>query len=420
MLHSSLGFHTMTLSLTLEAGKIQPLIRHFRKYSRDTGLIQIYRIGERKKLFEYNPTPKFEYVLPTHIKVKYHGEDRGIAWSICSNNRNMDFQAYMVEVTINPKILAGIHDYITAATYEDMDAAITNFNLEARKISPILETFDCYSLKRVDYCINFCLDELIDGISPEQIMNLIRRSTIPPHFKEWTTYDPVSHRKKSRPGSFYLINSSVNINCYSKYMQLMERSQENIEKGYPPIPQKTLDASKNIIRFEVQCKYHKMYKLSKKAEESGNHDKNKYKRLLSHETCNEVINCYYKKTIGRSDWYTLADAVRMVKFCNYNSQKEKRLIDALNIVNQLRSVARAKECYHGQDLDTFKRTLNDLSSMNINPVTIPKEWGYRHIPNLLYIYYDKKQKEEMQKQWMEEFLNRGYGSCIKEFECLSV
>lgn len=401
MLRSSLGFHTMTLSLLMETRTVRSLIRDFRKYSRDTGLVQIYRDGKNK------------------IFIRYYIEDKGIVWSIRSNNWDINFQSYMVEATINPKILAGIHDYITAATYEDMDAAITNFDLEAKRISPILETFDCYSLKRVDYCINFCIDELIAGISPEQAMNLIRRSDIPSRFKEWTIYDPVSHRKKSRPGSFYLINPSVNINCYSKYMQMMERSQENREKGYPPIPQETLDASKNIIRFEVQCKYHKMYILSKRAEESGNYDKNKYKSLLSHETCNEVINYYYKKTIGRSGWYTLADAVRMVKSCNYNSQKEKRLIDALNIINQLRSVARAKECYHGQGLETFKRTLNDLSSINVNPVTIPKEWGYRHIPNLLYTYYDKKQKEEMQKQWMEEYLNRGYGSYNKKFGCLS-
>jgi len=251
----------MTLSMPIEAEKVQTLIRHFRKYSQNTGLIQIYRIGERNKICEYNPAPDLEYVLPRHIKIKYHHEDRGITWSIRSNNWSRDFQLYLAEATINPKILAGIRDYITAATYDDMDAAINQFNLEAERISPLLKTFYDYSLNRIDYCINFCLDELITGISPEQIMTLIKRSDIPPFYEEWTEYDNVSHRKKSRPGSFYLINPSVNINCYSKFMKFREQSQKNLERGYPPIPQATLDASRSIIRFEVQCKYRKIYAL---------------------------------------------------------------------------------------------------------------------------------------------------------------
>lgn len=418
MLRSSLGFHTMTLFLSLEAGKVQQLIKHFRRYSKDTGLIQIYRVGERKKLCEYNPTPGFEYVLPRHIKIKYHQEDRGIAWGIRSNNWNKEFQSYMVEVTINPKILGGIHDYITAATYDDMDAAITNFNLEAERISPLLKTFGCYSLKRIDYCVNFCLDELVTGVSSEQVMKLIKRSDIPPFYREWTEYDPVSHRKKSISSSFYLINPSANINCYSKYMQLMERSRKNEERGFPPIPQPTLDAAKSIIRFEVQCKYRKMYTLSNRAEKSGNHNSNKYESLLTHEACNEIVNDYFCKTIGKCDWFTLQDAVHIIKSHNFNSQKEKRLIDALNLVSQCRSIAKAKEVYQGSGLEEFKRTLKELSGLCINPVTIPKGWGCRHIPNLLYAYYDEKEKEKRQIQIIEELFNGGYDNYVKEFGCL--
>lgn len=322
MLRSSLGFHTMALSMPIEAGKIQPLIRDFRKYSQNTELIQIYRVGERNKLSEYSPTQGYEYILPRHIKVRYYKEDHGIKWDIRINNWSNDFQSYMVEATINPKILGGIHDYITAATYEDMDDAIANFNIEAERISPILKTFECYSIKRIDYCVNFCLDELAMGISSEWIMNLIKRGDIPPFYKEWTEYDYVSHRMKSKPSSFYLINPSVHINCYSKYMQLIERSHKNEDRGFPPIPQSTLDAAKSIIRFEVQCKYHKMYTLSSRAEEAGNRSCNKYESLLPYEVCNETINYYFSKTVGKDDWHTLQDAVRIIKFCNFNSQKK--------------------------------------------------------------------------------------------------
>ena len=133
------------------------------------------------------------------------------------------------------------------------------------------------------------MDDFIPTYDPELIMNLIKRSDIPPHYKEWTEYDDTSHRKKSRPESFYLCSKSVNVNCYSKYLQLLNRSEENVEKGYAPIPQEIIDASRSIIRFEVQCKYHKTYALNKIAENSGNECPNKYKSLLTPLTCIEII-----------------------------------------------------------------------------------------------------------------------------------
>lgn len=95
------------------------------------------------------------------------------------------------------------------------------------------------------------------------------------------------------------------------------------------------------------------------------------------------------------------------------------MIDALVLVNRCRSLAKAKENLNGSELEAFKRTLKELSGLNINPVTIPKEWGYRYIPNLLYTYYDKAQKEKAKIQRMEEFMNGGYVNYIKKSGCLS-
>lgn len=130
-------------------------------------------------------------------------------------------------------------------------------------------------------------------------MNLIKRSDIPQHYEEWMVYDYDAHRKKRRPKSFYLYSKSVNINCYSKYLQLLNRSQENVEKRYAPISPEIIDASRNIIRFEVQCKYHKTYSLSQQAENLGNNSLNKYKSLLHPVKCIEIISSYYKKIIGK-------------------------------------------------------------------------------------------------------------------------
>jgi len=409
----------MTLSLLLEGKDVPRLIKHFGNYSHNTGLIQMYVVDGKKEYIKYNPKYNgSNFLLPLNLHIKYHREDRGIKWVIRCHKRD-DFNSYTIEATINPKLLAGISDYITAATYNDMETAIASFNNISNGISPLLSTFDCYRIQRVDYCINFCVNELAPGCTPEQIMALIRRSDIPPHYTEWEKYNGTAHRKKSSPNSFYLTTPYVNINCYNKYAKLQEQSQQNMEQGYPPIPQATLETAKGIIRFEVQCKYHKMYALSYKTKESKNSNVNHYQYLLDDITCDNIINDYFKKTVGRGDWYTLHDAIHMIQLQHFNIQKEKRLIDALRFVNNCRGLAEAKTAYKNHGLEKFKRTLKDLSSLGINPVTIPKWWGIKHIPNLLYTYYDKIQEEKSKKE-MEKFKMECLNEYIKPHKHLPV
>ena len=382
MLQSSLGFHTMTLDMSLTGTDVYKLLLDFIAYSKTTAL-KMYRLKEGQYITYSSPN-----YLPTDVKIYFDGKYKGIHWHIYSDDRYSGM-VYIIETTINPKFLAGITDYLAAATYGDMNIAIINFNNESKKISSLLGTFNDYRIKRVDYCINICLSDFIPICDPELIMNLIKRSDIPPHYKEWTEYDDTSHRKKSRPESFYLCSNSANINYYSKYLQLQNRSQENEEKGFDPIPQETIDASHDIIRFEVQCKYFKTYALNKKAENSGNECLNKYKSLLAPLTCIEIISSYYEKVIGKGDWYTLSEAVQIIQSKNFNIQREQRYIDTLKYVSQCRSIAKAKASYQENELLAFKQTLKELADLNINPVTIPREWNIKYIPNFLKAYFNK-------------------------------
>lgn len=383
MLRSSLGFHTMTLDMSLTATDAHKLLLDFVAYSK-TKALKMYQLKERKYI-TYFPSPNY---LPMDVKIYFDGKYKGIHWHIYVDDR-FSGMVYIIETTINPKFLAGITDYLTAATYGDMNIAIFNFNDESKKISSLLGTFNDYRIKRVDYCINICLNDFMPTCAPGQIVNLIKRSDIPSHYKEWMVYDNIAHRMKSRPESFYLCSKSVNINCYSKYLQLLNRSQENIKRGSTPIPPEIIDASRNIIRFEVQCKYHKTYSLNKKAEESGNNCVNKYKDILAPVTYIEIISTYYEKIIGKGDWYTLPEAVQIIQSKKFNSQKEKRFIDALKHISQCRSLAKAKSSFQDNELTAFKKTLNELAALNINPVTIPREWNIKHIPNFLRAYFDE-------------------------------
>ena len=390
MLKSSLGFHTMTLSISLLSSESNQLIKDFDTYRANTGLIELYRKNEKNEVIKYYYK---EYLIPLETNIKFKGKDRGIKWCIRASENPSSNSKFIVEATINPKFLAGITDYLTAATYSDMNIAIANFNFISKEASPLLGTFEDYEIKRIDYCINICLSDFNPTYDPEQIMNLIKRSDIPPHYEEWMEYDKTSHRMKSKPESFYLCSKSVNINYYSKYLQLLNRSQENVEKGYDPIPQETIDASHDIIRFEVQCKYFKTYALNKKAENSGNECPNKYKSLLAPLTCVEIVSSYYEKVIGKGDWYTLSEAMQIIQSKNFYIQREQRYIDKLKYVSQCRSIAKAKASYQGNELLAFKQTLKELADLNINPVTIPREWNIKHIPNFLKAYFNELMKD---------------------------
>ena len=384
MLRSSLGFHTITLSLSILESEAWQLITDFCTYREKTGTIEIYRFENDEPIIYY-PTSS----LPPKINIKFKDRERygdgyrGISWCIRQSEGFHDFFVYIIEATINPKILAGIIDYLTAATYTIMGCASANFNNISKEISPLLHSFSDYHITRIDYCVNIFLDEIIPECDSMQIMNLIKRSDIPPHYKEWMKYDKISHRMKSKPESFYLKSKSVNINYYSKYLQLLNKSEENVKNKKPPIDQEILDASRNIYRFEVQCKYHKVYSMSQEAERLGDYSVHKSKSLFNPVTCIKIISDYYARVIGKGDWYTLSEAIQIIKSKGFNCQREDRLINALKDVSQCRSLAKAKASYKGKKLAAFKQTLKELEALNINPVTIPREWHIDHIPNLL-------------------------------------
>ena len=406
---TSCGYHTFTVSKNLTQEEVELLVRDFKRYRDKTGKICIIKCPHYSK----DPNGR-------HYEVVYPEQNKGISWRIRFSNKGFwedgKYKPCSIKATINPKILIGIIDYLTAATYSDMNIAIVNF--ESKKISSLLGTFNDYKIKRVDYCINICLNDFIPAYDPALIMNLIKRSDIPQHYEEWMVYDYDSHRKKSRPESFYLCSKSVNINCYSKYLQLLNRTQENVKKGFMPIPPEIINASRSIIRFEVQCKYHKTYSLNKKAEESGNNCVNKYKDILTPLRCVEIISSYYEKVIGKGDWYSLPEAVRIVQSKNFNSQREIRLTSALKYVSQCRSIAKAKASYQGNELLAFKQTLKELADLNINPVTIPREWNIKHIPNFLKAYFNELMEDYSNFNILNENLcaAQGYVEYCEKFK----
>jgi hypothetical protein len=356
------------------------------------------------------------------IGIEYtYTNSRGIRWLTVAIEIMEGMILRGVKAIITPRVLLN-SDYLSVANESDFDKFKTVFSTEASKISPILGNIDSYSMSRNDYCINFDLKALGIPCTAEQMMVLIKRSNIPSHFTERTEYSKISKRHKADKDSFYLESGSVVINCYDKYAQLI--------RVFPSCP--NIENAKGIIRFEVQCRYGKLYsmtkngicqsKISKISDEKslielygdilyGRHVAIPMDVLLSDDVCVEVIDKYFDKIILQGDYYTLSDAKTKIQSVDCHQKKKDRLIGALTLINRCRGISRAKESLSGEKLETFKRSLKDLNKMRINPVTIPKEWGIRHIPNLLSAYHNKI-SEERNKERVTQFHRELYDDYV--------
>jgi hypothetical protein len=331
-----------------------------------------------------------------HFFVKFlrdeDGTGKGVSWKLRFSNHgfmvNGRYLSCSVQARINPKILTGTKDYITAATVDYLDEVITRYNRLASMISRYLGDLAQYSMNRCDYCVNFDTKELKLPCSPAQMMTLISRSDIPAFYTEWTEYDDVARRRVPGKHSYRLKSGSVTVSCYWKRWHL--------DNEFPDCP--SYEDSLDVIRFEVQCMYTKVHAMTSTIKNSmdtmGSDLPLMLHLLLSDALCADVIRKQYDRVIKPGAYHTL-DRARSEVYRRFKKRKASRLIDTLELVNSCRGIAKAKSGLQGKELDDFKLSLRDLADIGVNPVTIPREWGIPYIRNPLYAYYDRICDEQM-------------------------
>jgi hypothetical protein len=357
------------------------------------------------------------HAMPKAYKVEYLEKNIGISWYIrfnskvkgcnsmtfnhANNNYQKEPKSYSVRVTINPKILNGTKDYLSAARADSLDQAEVRYNAKAKEISPILGKFEDYRPNRVDYCFNFDTMELDMGCHVDLLFTLIRRGKIPTHFTEAKgEYCKELKRFKPYEHDFRLKSKSMTISCYLKYAQF--------KKEFPDCPD--LELSRNLIRFEIKCYYSKMYSMSKSIKETLlndllNDDYDAYieevqfggiinhtKSLFSDTFSENMICKYFNKVIRKGDYFTFEGARWMVKSHNFRQDKEERLLDTLNLISKYGGIANTLSILQknklSDKLSEVKRSLKDLDDIFVNPVTIPRRLKTTHIPNPMRAYYD--------------------------------
>lgn len=389
MINTSLGYHTFAFFQRAKEDEFLSLTTDFIAYANRNKEIKRFPI-KNKRGWEYT-----------------YKNSKGIRWQLFSFRDKNGFSIQGVKAVINPRVLIE-KNYIVASHEEDLKIVEKIYNSEAAKISPFLSPFGACSLCRADPCLNIDLEELGLPCTPEQMMDLIRQGNIPKHYEERKVkYDEKQHRKVADKNSLYLKSKSSTINYYWKYPKQNETHPHFLFR----------ESSRNVIRLEVQCKYLKLYTLSKGIRcESKYHisDENisteeAYERMidgvrnpsipidliLSDKVCDDIVRRSIYKVLRKGDYFTLDGARSIVRSYNFRHDKEGRIIDALELVNECHGIAKAKSRLCDSDLKDFNRSLRDLDDIWVNPVTIPRRWEIRHIPNLLRAYDDASCEEQL-------------------------
>lgn len=374
MNNTSIGKHTISIFRNLKGTEYKKLSNDFKKYLKNNEDFKGYR---NEKCSGY----VWEY---------YYLKNKGIRWRLSSKTESNGYISRKIEAIINPKVLCD-NNYITAATESDLLQTEELFNEEAENISPYLLTFSDYSLNRVDYCMNVDLTELGYPCTPQQMLKLIKQGNIPEFFEEQGFYSNTGHRVTKFMNSFYLVNSSVTLNYYLKYPQQTENHPNYVNR----------DDSENVIRLEVQCKRKKLQEMFDAQYSSDEYDTYSNQKgsvpiypMLQNKISENIVNDYLKKVVRKGHYFTIDGATQIIKSYKFKDKKQDRLLDTIELVKEHGGISKAKlsllnsnakEEYE-KKLREFNKALRELDDLLINPVTIPRRWNIKWMPNIMFAY----------------------------------
>lgn len=395
MENTSMGYHTFAFFQKTDEEEYQVLENDFIGYM------------QRTKKLKRSPVQNKDKIQIGWQYTYKDDKEKGIHWLMLSSKSKNNYVTRGVLAVINPEVLIA-NNYIRAAKEDDLKEVEEIYNRETEKISKGFLKFGSCSLNRVDPCLNIDLKELGIPCTPEQMMKLIKRGNVPRHYEERKEcYDNKQRRMVSDKNSFYLESKSSVINFYWKYAKQ--------GKKHPNYPKR--ESSRNVIRLEVECKYLKLYALVKNrnreskyyesAEELSQDEM--YMRMymgicnpvipidvvLSANTYEPIIRKSIHKILRKGDYFTLDIARDIVKSHQFRESKEDRMIEVLESVNKYNGIAKAKSKLQEDELPRFNKALRELDKILVNPVTIPRRWDIRHIPNLLRAYYDSICEEQL-------------------------
>lgn len=395
MENTSMGYHTFAFFQKTDEEEYQVLENDFIGYM------------QRTKKLKRSPVQNKDKIQIGWQYTYKDDKEKGIHWLMLSSKAKNNYITRGVLAVINQEALIE-NNYIRAAKDDDLKEVEEIYNRETEKISKIFLKFGSCSLNRVDPCLNIDLKELGIPCTPEQMMKLIKRGNIPRYYEERKEcYDSKQRRMVSDKNSFYLESKSSVINFYWKYAK-QGKKHPNYSKR---------ESSRNVIRLEVECKYLKLYALVKNRNRESKYYESAeglsidemYMRMykgiynpvipidvvLSANIYEPIIRKSIYKILRKGNYFTLDIARDIVESYHFRSSKEERMIEVLESVNESHGIAKAKSKLRENEFRRFNKALKELDDILVNPVTIPRRWDIKHIPNLLRAYYDSIYEEQL-------------------------
>lgn len=141
------------------------------------------------------------------------------------------------------------------------------------------------------------------------------------------------------------------------------------------------EEANGTIRFEVQCKKQKVLSLKKRYGLSSRG----ILGFLNEDISHELLSKRYEQAVGEGDFYSLYHAKNRISRSSFGSKKQSDLVHVLQLIAQARHVDMARDQFIvGKTIKrtdivvkgsqgTFNNRLKDITSLDVNPVLIPKE-----------------------------------------------
>ncbi|MCL2199095.1 MAG: hypothetical protein FWB80_09245 [Defluviitaleaceae bacterium] len=300
---------------------------------------------------------------------------------------NNDFSHFFLILIVNPKRVLGNEDFISVTHESDLTMLYAKINNYLNEIG-INAPFEYFSIERIDYCYNYAfLDELVSS----RFMELLKKGALLNDFEIPTYYSNVQKRRLRPEDAIYARNGSVTINIYNKHAQML--------KCYP-YEGNCLDEYRGILRFEIQCNRPKVRGMRYS---NGLPDMNAFHWMTEYFS-EKTLLFYVKKIFCKGDFWTLQQARQIVQCNNFRDSTKYAMIYLLDESNKKRSLSKALDnmLAEGFHPDYLSRLLKKFDDINVNPVTIPTNWGFSHFDSPLRIILQAI--DDIQQKHVKELL----------------
>ena len=237
-----------------------------------------------------------------------------------------------------------------------------------------------YKCRRIDYTFDFHFDDQRDV---DTFCNLTKKTS---KFIRTTLRRCNTLRKMDQ--STAEANKSVKVMFYDKRKQIAQTN-----RYYSRHVDDLLNQANGILRMEVQCHKSKIESLRKNYGFSSKCIMN----YLSENIAADVLLKYYDNSVGCGDFYSLYHAKRIIQQSDLTNLMKDKLGRFLQLIAQARHVSDGKEQFKrgtpikGNNentvlgsINTFRSRLKLLQQLNINPVSIPKDWRIQYFRNPIY------------------------------------